>query len=211
MDGNLLLIPRKYYLIFKKKEDSVFLPAMSRWTRHGTSAPQGADLLAPPRQKAVGGNCSGKTLDLINNRCLFLHFLHEKPILSICETDTEHPIPTYIINSLFSRGGNMVRKALSSVPIAAVCLGSLVAMSMASATSDTLIVSGKDNYWKTGAITTGSTATVTVNENQKYQKWIGFGGCFNEAGWEALKKLSAGDRDKAMKLLFDKKDGIGFT
>jgi len=34
-------------------------------------------------------------------------------------------------------------------------------------------------------------------------------GCFNEKGWEALQNLSASDKSKAMKLLFDKKDGLG--
>jgi glucosylceramidase len=98
-----------------------------------------------------------------------------------------------------------------SVPITGICLALSVALCVASAQHDTLITSGKGSYWQTGAITAGTgTATVTVNESSKNQKWIGFGGCFNEKGWEALQKLSAGDRDKAIKLLFGK-DGCNFT
>jgi|GEM_PF-1680855 len=74
-----------------------------------------------------------------------------------------------------------------------------------------VIVSGKDNYWQTGEITDGGSATVTVNEGQKYQEWQGFAGTFNEAGWDALGALSESDRDSAIKLLFDEENGIGFT
>jgi glucosylceramidase len=94
--------------------------------------------------------------------------------------------------------------------ITAICLAMSVGLCAAAAKHDTLIVSGKGSYWQPGTITTGTgTATVTVNESQPKQKWIGFGGCFNEKGWEALQNLSASDRSKAMKLLFDKKDGLG--
>lgn len=75
-----------------------------------------------------------------------------------------------------------------------------------------VIVSGRDNFWQTGTVTEASgTANVTVNATQTYQKWLGFAGTFNEKGWEALSKLSAGERDRAIKLLFDKSNGIGFT
>lgn len=76
----------------------------------------------------------------------------------------------------------------------------------------TLITSGQGNYWVVGEVTEGAgSATVTVNEDQTFQNWIGFGGTFNEAGWDALKEVSAEDRDLAIRLLFDKTDGIGFT
>ncbi len=72
------------------------------------------------------------------------------------------------------------------------------------------IVSSKGNYWKPAAVTEGSgSATVTIG-NQKKQKWHGFAGCFNEAGWDALGVLDSAERDRAIRLLFDKKDGIGF-
>ncbi|MBN2036419.1 MAG: glycoside hydrolase family 30 protein [Chitinispirillaceae bacterium] len=101
-----------------------------------------------------------------------------------------------------------------SVPVTAACLVLSVAVCMAAQTSDTafVIVSGKDNYWKAGTVTQGSgNATVTVNASQKNQKWLGFAGTFNEAGWDALNALSASDKERAIRLLFDKKDGIGFT
>jgi glucosylceramidase len=92
-----------------------------------------------------------------------------------------------------------------------MCLALSVAVSVANAQHDTLIVSSNNSYWQVGTIATGTTATVTVNSSQTYQKWLGFGGCFNEKGWQALQNLSTSDRDRAMRLLFDKKNGIGFT
>src|SRR5690606_32462358 len=72
----------------------------------------------------------------------------------------------------------------------------------------TLVTSGQGNYWVVGEVTeaTGA-ANVTVNEGQTFQDWIGWGGTFNEAGWDALKAVSAEDRDHAIRLLFDKVDG----
>ncbi|HEU5077409.1 MAG TPA: glycoside hydrolase family 30 beta sandwich domain-containing protein, partial [Polyangiaceae bacterium] len=76
----------------------------------------------------------------------------------------------------------------------------------------TLITSGQGDYWVVGEVTEGSgAANITVNADQTLQDWIGFGGTFNEAGWDALKEVSAEDRDRAIRLLFDKTDGIGFT
>lgn len=75
-----------------------------------------------------------------------------------------------------------------------------------------LITSGENSYWNIGEPTEGGgNATITVNDGQVQQDWIGFGGTFNEAGWDALKEVSAEDRAKAIKLLFDKNDGAAFT
>jgi glucosylceramidase len=96
---------------------------------------------------------------------------------------------------------------------AAICLvlSAAVCMAAQSADSTFVIVSGKDNYWKAGTVTEGTGGTtVTVNVTSKKQKWQGFGGCFNEAGWDALKVLDQTKQDQAIKLLFDKNDGIGF-
>jgi glucosylceramidase len=57
----------------------------------------------------------------------------------------------------------------------------------------------------------GAAATVTVDEGQMYQEWLGFGGTFNEKGWDALAVLPEAERERALKLLFDKVDGAGFT
>lgn len=71
-------------------------------------------------------------------------------------------------------------------------------------------VSTKGNYYQDGDVTEGGgSATVTVSSQEK-QKWHGFAGTFNEAGWDALLLLSESERDRAIRLLFDKEDGIGF-
>ena len=76
----------------------------------------------------------------------------------------------------------------------------------------TLITSGRDNYWQVGEVTEGgSNPSVTIDTSQTHQEWHGFGGTFNEQGWEALLALSASDRERAIRLLFDVQDGIGFT
>lgn len=97
-----------------------------------------------------------------------------------------------------------------SVPIAAACLA--VAASLSMADENKLIVSTKDNFWVETDVTEGSSGsnTISVNPEHKGQVWLGFAGCFNEVGWDALKALSDSDREKALKLLFDKNEGIGF-
>ena len=57
---------------------------------------------------------------------------------------------------------------------------------------------------------TRGTADLSVDENTKYQRWDGFGGCFNEMGWDALSVVSS-EIPRAMKLLFDAKDGANFS
>jgi len=74
-----------------------------------------------------------------------------------------------------------------------------------------LITSGEGAYWTVGEVTPGGTAaTFTVTSANAHQEWHGWGGTFNEAGWVALQRLSEADRTKAMKLLFDVNEGIGF-
>lgn len=82
-----------------------------------------------------------------------------------------------------------------------------------SVTEPKLITSGQDGYWKTATWTevTSGTVDVTVNDATANQRWDGFGGTFNEMGWNVLATLSAGDRDRAMKLLFDASDGARFV
>jgi len=75
-----------------------------------------------------------------------------------------------------------------------------------------LVTSGPNAYWQLGELTpaTGA-AAVTVNDAQVLGDWRGFGGTFNEKGWEAMKALSEADRDLALHLLFDRADGAAFT
>jgi glucosylceramidase len=76
-----------------------------------------------------------------------------------------------------------------------------------------LITSAENAYWKTdGQVTeaTSGTANLTVDENTKYQLWSGFGGTFNEMGWDALSVVSS-EIANALKLLFDPQDGAAFV
>jgi len=75
----------------------------------------------------------------------------------------------------------------------------------------TLVTSGANDYWKVGELTAGSgAATITVNATSTKQKWIGFGGTFNEAGWDALSVLFEVDRARAIALLFSPSEGANF-
>lgn len=75
-----------------------------------------------------------------------------------------------------------------------------------------LVTSGPGAYWKEGTLTKATgTASVTVDPSSALQKWIGFGGTFNEAGWDALSVLSQADRDRAIRLLFSPAEGANFA
>jgi len=50
-----------------------------------------------------------------------------------------------------------------------------------------------------------------VTDTTAYQTFDGFGGTFNEIGWNVLSMLTAAERDRAMKLLFDANDGAAFA
>ncbi len=76
------------------------------------------------------------------------------------------------------------------------------------------VTSGPNDYFNTqGTVTqmAGGTADVTVDQSTKYQVLTGFGGCFNEMGWDALSVLSSADVTKALTLLFDAADGANFV
>lgn len=64
----------------------------------------------------------------------------------------------------------------------------------------------------TGTYTTeaAGNADVTVSDSGN-QPWDGFGGTFNEAGWDALSVLSASDRERALELLYGAADGANFV
>ena len=76
-----------------------------------------------------------------------------------------------------------------------------------------LVTSAPNAYWNTtgtmSVVTTGN-ADVTVNDATTMQTWEGFGGSFNEMGWNYLSMLSPADRDKAIQLLFGA-DGARFA
>ena len=71
-------------------------------------------------------------------------------------------------------------------------------------TAPDLVTSGPDDYWNTeGTVTelASGTADLTVDENTTHQRWDGFGGTFNEAGWDALSVVSS-EITYALTLLF---------
>ncbi len=76
-----------------------------------------------------------------------------------------------------------------------------------------VVTSAATAYWTKGKATqvTSGTADVNVDKNTTYQRWDGFGGCFNEMGWDALSAVSADDVAQAMKLMFDAKEGANFV
>jgi glucosylceramidase len=76
-----------------------------------------------------------------------------------------------------------------------------------------LVTSAQNAYWQVGTLTevTTGNADVTVNDTNVLQTWSGFGGTFNEAGWDVLQLLSAADQKRAIQLLFDSVDGANFT
>src|SRR5262245_50778403 len=45
----------------------------------------------------------------------------------------------------------------------------------------------------------------------RHQKWEGFGGCFNEIGWDALSALAPEKRAEIIAELFDPKAGCRFS
>ena len=69
----------------------------------------------------------------------------------------------------------------------------------AASTAPELMTSGPSAYWKTaGQVTkvTSGTADLNVDKNTKYQRWDGFGGTFNEMGWDALSVVSCRDTER---------------
>jgi len=77
--------------------------------------------------------------------------------------------------------------------------------------STVLVTSASGAYWKAGTWTETSsgTATVTVNDGSAAQKWEGFGGAFNEMGWNVLS--SSDMQNQAVQLLFSATDGANFA
>ena len=76
-----------------------------------------------------------------------------------------------------------------------------------------VVTSADGAFWKTGTLTptTSGTAEVTADDASVKQRWDGFGGTFNEAGWDALMVLSETDRKLALSYLFDAANGANFA
>jgi len=90
-------------------------------------------------------------------------------------------------------GASTVDPGLSSLPLA--------------------VTSAPGAYWSTGVPLVempSATADVTVRDDSPAQTWEGFGGAFNEIGWNVLSLLSATDREQALQLLYGP-DGARFA
>jgi len=59
--------------------------------------------------------------------------------------------------------------------------------------------------------TTSASFDVEINPAQKQQIIDGWGGCFNELGWDALQILDDKERENVLKALFGPNDGLKFT
>ncbi len=72
-----------------------------------------------------------------------------------------------------------------------------------------LITSGPGSYWQEGQLieTTTASADLSVDASAVLQDWLGFGGTFNEAGWDALSALDPAEAARAFTLLFDAREG----
>jgi glucosylceramidase len=68
--------------------------------------------------------------------------------------------------------------------------------------------------WEIKSTTTDKTAgnsDIVINTAQTEQTIEGFGGCFNEMGWDALNKLGDADRNLLVGMLFDQQEGCKFN
>lgn len=57
----------------------------------------------------------------------------------------------------------------------------------------------------------GSQSDITIDTTLTEQTIEGFGGCFNEMGWDALSKLNESDKGQLIGMLFDQQDGCKFN
>jgi len=78
----------------------------------------------------------------------------------------------------------------------------------------TMTVSSPGAYGREGAVrilgASAGRTDLAVAETTTYQPIDGFGGAFNEQGWDALSVLDEGGRQQALRLLFDGQDGARF-
>ena len=86
-------------------------------------------------------------------------------------------------------------------------------MNALSAARVAVYISTADSFFvEHPAIDAGSTLPdITVYPNKSRQTIEGFGGCFNEKGWEALSVLSREERGAVMHRIFNPVDGLGFS
>ncbi|WP_124065450.1 glycoside hydrolase family 30 protein [Clostridium sp. E02] len=74
------------------------------------------------------------------------------------------------------------------------------------------VTSKKDNYWQIKDLSCGGPCFEDYLEvtKERKQEILGFGGCFNEMGWEALQKTEPSVRENFIRELFGE-EGCGFN
>ncbi|WP_234124350.1 glycoside hydrolase family 30 protein [Clostridium hydrogenum] len=72
------------------------------------------------------------------------------------------------------------------------------------------IYSNEQEFWKEGELKSEKYEDTLEVTSERKQKVKGFGGCFNEAGWETLKKLDNQTRNKILDDLFNE-EGCSFN
>jgi glucosylceramidase len=109
-------------------------------------------------------------------------------------------------------GGSAAAGGTSAITSGGANTGGTNAAGTTSVSVPQVITSDQTTKWKTGTYTevTTGTADITVGTSGG-QSYIGFGGTFNEVGWDVMKSLSDADRTAVMKALFSADGGINFA
>ena len=86
-------------------------------------------------------------------------------------------------------------------------------MNAVSAKRAVVYISTADCFFVEHEVTDAGSAMpdITVYPKKSRQTIEGFGGCFNEKGWEALSVLSQEERREVMRRIFGPNDGLGFS
>ena len=86
-------------------------------------------------------------------------------------------------------------------------------MNAASAKRAVVYISTADSFFVEHKVTDAGSALpdITVFPQKSRQIIEGFGGCFNEKGWEALSVLNQEERKEVIRRIFDPNDGLGFS
>lgn len=75
------------------------------------------------------------------------------------------------------------------------------------------VVTTKDKAWQRGSankVRANRIPNLVITDHED-QVWSGFGGCFNEIGWQALKALPSSKRDAIIRDLFKPGTGCNFN
>lgn len=75
----------------------------------------------------------------------------------------------------------------------------------------TAIITTPESPWTSAKVSPSNAKSSIALTGTSDQTWIGFGGCFNEIGWNELQKLSLEDRSNVLKAFFDQEEGCKFN